>query len=381
MNKEPNSDPRRTLAVLGGGGFVGARLTQLAALSGQFKTVPVLRSYRGLARLASVIGDACVTDTGSLEALSQALKGSHTVVNLTLGDQLRIVQDTQLIYAACLKAGVSQLIHVSSAAVFGRVEDPSISDDSPPDTHSWMLYAREKAKAEGWLGAQLNKKPMRVVVLRPGLIWGPGARWSEMVGDQLLHGKAVLSNGGKGIANLIFVGNLARVILAVASRPQGPSGFYNVADKETVTWEHYYAGLAKRLGYRPQAVCLMPDNRLRIGVNHAVEWALEQAPFYWVATRIWKRLGTGPKAVLKARLKGAPEPPRNQAEPGPPPKPSRGLWAVHNTLHQLPSTKVQRDFGPVELISFNEALDTTAAWLKFAGFSAPASVAKLSQAA
>jgi hypothetical protein len=302
-------------------------------------------------------------------------------VNLTLGDQLRIVQDTQLIYGACLKAGVSQLIHISSAAVFGRVEDPSTHDDSPPDTRSWMLYAREKAKAEVWLAERRAKDSMRVVVLRPGLIWGPGARWSEMVGDQLLHGRAVLSNSGNGIANLIFVDNLARVILAAASCPEGPSGSYNIADNETVTWRQYYTGLAARLGYPPEALCLLPDNRLRIGPKHAVEWALEQAPSYWLATRVFKRLGPGAKAVVKAKLKGTPEPPSGKLGPQSSSSLPRGIWAIHNTVHQLPATKIQRDFGPVDLILHDEALEMTAAWLKFAGFGAPTSVANVSQAA
>jgi len=381
MNKESNSDPRLRLTVLGGGGFVGARLSQLAALSGRCRTVPVLRSYRGLARLGFLIGDACVTDTGSLGALTQAVKGSHTVVNLTLGDQLRIVQDTQLIYAACLNAGVRQLIHISSAVVFGRVTDPSISDDSPPDTHSWMLYARGKAKAEVWLREQMTKGALQVVVLRPGLIWGPGSNWAEMVGDQLLHGNAVLSNGGKGIANLIFVDNLVRAILAVASRPQGPSGFYNVADAETVTWQRYYSGLATGLGYAPETVILWPDGRLRLKQRHAVEWALEHAPLYGFAKWLLRRLGPVARAVLKARLKGTPEPPDGKAGPLRAPVLSRAHWVLHNTVHRLPILKFQREFGPVELIPFEVALEMTAAWLKFVGFGAPAPFAKVSQVA
>jgi len=170
------------------------------------------------------------------------------------------------------------------------------------------------------------------------------------------------------------VDNLVRVILAVASYLNGPSGFYNVADKETVTWQQYYGGLAKRLGYRPQAVRLLPDNQLRVGPRHAVEWALEQAPLYWLATRVFKRLGPGAKAVVKAKLKGTPEPPAGKAALWPSSSLPRGLWAIHNTMRQLPATKVQRDFGPVELISFEEAMEMTAAWLKFAGFAAPASV-------
>jgi nucleoside-diphosphate-sugar epimerase len=202
-----------------------------------------------------------------------------------------------------------------------------------------------------------------------------------MVGDQLLHGSAVLSNGGKGIVNLIFVDNLVRIILAVASRLSGPSGFYNVADNETITWQRYYTELATGLGYSSEVVSLWPDSRFRLKPRHAVEWALEQPVLFGLAKRVLKRLGPGAKAVLKAKLKGAPEPPGGVAGPPGPPILSRGHWVLHNTVHRLPAIKVQRDFGPVELISFEEALKTTVAWLKFAGFGATTQVANVSQAA
>jgi nucleoside-diphosphate-sugar epimerase len=374
MIAESKPETRPTIAVLGGGGFVGARLTHIGAFSGRFQALPVLRSYRGLSRLGVSVPAACVADTQDLDALTRAFQGSATVVNLTMGDQLRILEDTQLAYRACVAAGVRQLIHMSSAVVFGRVAKSGIHDESPPGTRSSMLYARGKARAELWLRQQIAKKELQVVVLRPGLIWGPGSNWSEMVGDQLLHGKAVLSNWGNGIANLIFVDNLVGIILAIALRPNGPSGFYNVADQETVTWQQYYSELAARLGYPAEAVCLWPDSRFRVKPKHAVEWALEQPALFTLAKWILKRTGPGAKALLKAKLKGAPEPPGGTTGQGGPPLLSRAHWALQNTVHRLPTTKLHRDFGPLNLLSFKEALDTTAAWLKFAGFAAPAPV-------
>jgi hypothetical protein len=292
---------------------------------------------------------------------------------------MRILEDTRLAYHACVAAGVRQLIHLSSAMVFGRAIDPAINDDSPPDTRSWMLYARGKASAEVRLGEQMGKGPVQVVVLRPGLIWGPGSNWAEMVGDQLLHGSAVLSNGGKGIANLIFVDNLVRIVLAVASRLNGPSGFYNVADNETVTWQQYYGGLAKRLGYPPQAVCLWPDSRFRMKPKDVVEWVFEQTAVFALKKWILQRLGPDRKAFLRNKLNRAPEPlpPGGKTRAAGAPVHGRAQWVVQNTVRRLPTTKLHREFGPLDLLSFKEALDTTAEWLKFAGFAAPNSVSSL----
>ena len=371
MRAQSNLSSPPTLAVLGAGGFAGARLVELAAMAGRFRLIPVLRTYRGMARLGGMIERVSVTDTGNAEALGTVLRGCQTVVNLTLGDPLKIVSETQVLYEACRRAGVKQFIHTSSTAVFGRVAQPSIHDDSPPDTRSWMLYAREKAKAEVWLAQQGTDSQLKVVVVRPGLIWGPGASWSMMVGDQLQHGRAILSNRGEGIANLVFVDNLARILLAIAAHPEGPGGSYNVADAETVTWKEYYAGLATRLRYPSGAVLLLEDVGLGFGPRRLVEWALEQAPLFWMAMRCFKRLGPGPKAAIKSRLKGYPMPPDLRIFPGRPPAFSHGIWELHHTVRRLPSQKLQRDFGPVDLIPFTAALDRTASWLDFAGFGAP----------
>ena len=369
-NIESKSDRLPRLAILGGGGFVGSRLALINSATGRFEAIPLLRSYRGLARLGRVMPDARLVETNSVDALAKAFQGARTVVNMTMGDQLRILTDTQLVYAACVHAGVRQLIHISSAVVFGRVTDPATHDDSPPDVRSWMLYARGKAQSEVWLREQFHKNSVQVVVLRPGLIWGYGSNWSEMVGDQLQHGRAILSNKGEGIANLIFVDNLVKIILAVASHPEGPSGFYNVADNEVVTWKEYYIRLAERLGYDSDSVVLWPDNRFRIRSRHVIEWALEQAPLLRIAKYMQKRVGPTIKGMVKEKLMGTPEPPDGLNAHAGAPNLSRAIWALHNTVNRLPATKVHNDFGPLELISFDQALDMTAASLTFAGFGA-----------
>ncbi len=365
------------IAILGAGGFVGARLIKLAEATGAFDPIPVLRSYRGLSRLGTAVPRSLVVDTSNLEALTGAFRGADVVVNLTMGDELRVLEDTQLVYKASFQAGARQLIHMSSATVFGRVLDASINDDSPPDENSWMLYARGKAQSETWLRGQQSRKEIQVVTLRPGLIWGPGSNWSEMVADQLIHGTAVLSNNGTGIANLIFVDNLVRIILGVASKLTGPAGFYNVADQETVTWSEYYRGLATRLGYPAESVRLWPDGKLRLKVSHAVEWALQNGTLSQLAKKVWKQwLGSEAKAVIKDKLVGAPSPPSGQRSAEGPPRLSRAHWVLQNTVHKLPITKIQRDYGPIRLVPFSEALDVTAAALDFAGFSNPSKISQ-----
>ena len=49
-----------------------------------------------------------------------------------------------------------------------------------------------------------------IVVLRPGLIWGPRSPWVLGPASELVNGTAYLVGDGGGICNLIYVDNLVR---------------------------------------------------------------------------------------------------------------------------------------------------------------------------
>src|ERR1700733_10595599 len=106
------------IAVIGGGGFVGARLVRLAQRHQNLHAIPILRGFHGLARLGFAMSDCRIVDTSDVDALSGALEGASSVVNLTMGSDWRIMEDAKLVYSACARAKVRQLIYLSSAAVF-----------------------------------------------------------------------------------------------------------------------------------------------------------------------------------------------------------------------------------------------------------------------
>jgi hypothetical protein len=100
-----------------------------------------------------------------------------------------------------------------------------------------------------------------------------------------------------------------------------------------------------------------------------VEWVLERSFGFRIANMFWQRWLSGrAKAAIKMMMRGVPQPPGTLGDLGGPPKLSRENWELQNTLHRLPTSKIERDYGPVEQVSFAQALETTAAWMRFAGF-------------
>ena len=240
-----------TITIIGAAGFVGTRLVESLVLDGRTDVRAVVRAHRSLAGLAR-LGPAVsvwLADAEDRASLVPALQGSSVVVNLTNGPPAGIMPSTRSILEACVAANVPRLIHISSAVVYDEVVSPTLDDDSPPLTRHWMPYAKAKASAEIWLREQLAVVPCQIAVLRPGFVWGVRSPHTMSVINSLLEKRAYLVRDGQGVFNSIYIDNLVACIRTCIDHPDDVRGFYNVADREFVTWRDFYSALAGPLGY------------------------------------------------------------------------------------------------------------------------------------
>ena len=357
--------------ILGAGGYVGGRVMQLGRVHDLVTPVALVRSWKSLGKLSAGPVASRLVDTGNVDGLAAGLQGLASVVNLTLGDVSRIVDETRVMVEACRKAGVRRFIHMSSAVVYGRVERADLPEDAPGDGRSWMLYAREKAKAEDYLRGEMARGGLQIIVLRPGLIWGPGSGWARMMAGQLADGMTLLRNG-EGIVNLVHVDNLVSLIFRAVETASGVSGFYNARDRETLTWREFATAMARALGLPASSVAGVPGEPLPWSGKRAFEWCLQQRPLYHLMRRILTKLSPEAKQALKHRVHAltgsGPRPPTaiGQASTAAP-RLNREHWTLQTTRHALPAVAFERDFGPVALMPFTAALARTVAWLRFAG--------------
>ena len=353
------------IAILGAGGFVGARLLEMSVLAGRTDLIPVVRAFRSVARVANLGMTHRLGDASQPESLQRALAGCEVVVNLTTGDPADILRTTQSIYRAAVASGERLLIHVSSATVYGQVEQPDLPDDAPPQLDHWMPYAREKGLAENFLRDRMAEQRLQIVVLRPGLIWGPRSPWVIRPAVQLVDGSAYLVGDGGGICNLIYLDNLVRSIDAVVAHPRQISGFYNVADDETTTWREYYAALASGLGVDAATVHTVPADRYRTGLGGLAEELKKLPPYQWFK----HRLSPGTKSAIKLRLRLAFDRDRPaQSGHSASPNVTRDMWNLQTTRHPLPTARFRAAFGHQNPSSFASGLAASLAWLRFTGF-------------
>jgi nucleoside-diphosphate-sugar epimerase len=350
------------VAVLGAGGFVGARLLQMAVLSGRTDVVPVVRGFRSVARSAYLAVPHRIGDTSRQESLQRALDGCDVVVNLTAGAPYEILRTTENIYRAARAVGARLLIHISSATVFGEIDRPDLPDDAPPRLDHWMPYAREKGRAENSLRDRMGEGRTTIVVLRPSLVWGPESPWVLGPASELARGAAYLRGDGAGICNLMYVDDLVRSIDAVVAHPAAPSGFFNVSDEATVTWREYYTALADGLGVDPATIHVVPDSGYRPGLRERLGTMREHRAYAWLKEHISLETRTRIKARLARGRDRGPLPGADAR-----PVVTRSMWLLQSTRHRLPTTKFRTTFGTPNRGSFGSGIAASLAWLRFIG--------------
>jgi nucleoside-diphosphate-sugar epimerase len=355
-----------TIAIIGAGGYVGSRFVESCILGRLANIRCVIRSPRSLARLCRFAPDLDIrfADAKEHEDLFLALDGCNIVLNLVSGNSKDITDSTRAIHKACHTVGAKRLIHMSSAVVYGQVETPDVDDNSPPLRDHWMPYARAKAESELFLKDSLQTTEVQILVLRPGIVWGPRSPWSFNAAQDLINHKAFLVGDGQGICNTIYIDNLIAVINACLKYNSDASGFYNVADDEIVTWHDFYASLASYLHVDMSTVHRVSAHRFRQSIRSVLE-DIQRSLIY---NKIKNRVPKETKAAIKIFIKELSTKSGNGiTEIGAPSiaHVSREMWYLQTVKHKLSNEKFKNTFKFKPPFSFEHGTKMTHNWLKF----------------
>ena len=168
------------ILVTGGGGFLGSaivkRLVKLGAPVASF-------SRNKHTELTSLNVPQIQGDISDPDAVERAVRGKNAVFHVAAKPgvwgayrdyYLPNVAGTQNVIAACLKHGVSRLVHTSSpSVVFDGSDMEGVDESTPYPRRFHSHYPQTKALAEQAV-VQASGAKLKTIILRPHLIWGPG---------------------------------------------------------------------------------------------------------------------------------------------------------------------------------------------------------------
>lgn len=356
------------VAIIGANGFVGSRVVEIFHLAGVCEVRPIVRQVTSLARLSRFDLSWRLADATRSDDLAQALAGCDAVVDCTVGLPKNIEAGAKALIPAARRAGVKRVVYLSSASVHGQNPPPGSDEDSRLSVRQEMAYNNAKVKAERCLLRDSQRLGIELFMLRPSIVFGPRDRWASSLVNELEQGLAWLVNEGKGICNTIYVDNLVEAIRCCLVAPAGSSGRpYHVGDAEVVTWRGFYETTAHKWG--------LGANQIRhIGVpdRMASTW-LDRLHSLRAVPLTQRAIALAPsrfKRIIKGAAAGW-----NEAKPtnpwalpdrSPVVMPGREMVLLQQCCHRFPQEWAFKQLGYQPIVSFDEGLDRTLAWIKWA---------------
>ncbi len=358
-----------TIAIVGANGFIGSRAVELLHLEARADVRPIVRTPAGLARAARFRVDGRIADAGDRAALTAAFAGCDAVVHAVAGGRDTILGSLTPVYAAAQSAGVRRLVYLSSASVHGQDPPPGTNEESALHERHAIAYNNAKVRAERTLRSLRERGGVELVILRPGIVYGPRASWTAGFADDLLAGRAYLVDGGAGVCNGIYVDNLVHAIRLAIDAGGVDGEAFLVGDEERYTWADLYRPIAAALGYDLAAVpnvAPASGDRDWWGRFNAVR---ETAAWRTLLPAFPLRLRAAAYASVAAwhdHERRGPSP--WEAAPTTRPSPTLEMTLLHRCREKLPFAKAVAGLGYRPRVSFEEACRRSVGWLRFAGY-------------
>lgn len=254
--------PARTnmrLLVTGANGFVGQYLCAELLRQGQ--------SVRAAVRSASPpIDNIEVAVIGAIDGetnWADALRDVDVIIHLAarvhvmkdvaadpLAEFLKVnMQGTANLASQAAAAGVKRLVYVSSIKVNGErtTETQPFAESDKPNPQD--AYAVSKWQAEQILQCIAQETGLEVVIVRPPLVYGPGVKGNfiRLLGA-IDKGIPLPLASVRNKRSLIYLGNLADVLIACASHPAAAGKTYLVRDGEDISTPELIRQMAMGMG-------------------------------------------------------------------------------------------------------------------------------------
>jgi nucleoside-diphosphate-sugar epimerase len=242
--------------VTGASGFLGRAVAgELVAAGHEVRTMQ--RRPSGVDGASDILGSVT-----SPSDVARAVDGAEGVVHLAAKVSLagaaadfRAVNldGTRLLLDGAERACVTRFVQVSSpsvayagSALAGVGAEPADPERARGD------YARTKAEAE-LIALARNGASLRVVAVRPHLVWGPGdTQLVARIVDRARSGRLPLLNGGTALIDTTYIDNAATGIAAALRRaPQAGGRTYVLTNGEPRPVGDLLAGICLAAGVNP----------------------------------------------------------------------------------------------------------------------------------
>lgn len=329
----------RPVLVTGATGFIGQRVVARLLETNADVRALVLPEETP----PSSWGENVTVIRGSISdapVVKKAAEGAGAIIHLAAvvsdwGDERLFweatVEGSRLVFEEALKND-ARVVLASSVVVYGdRVRTRSCPEETGYGA-TFGPYSRTKQAQEKLAWEYHHGRGMKLAVVRPANVYGPGSGpWLLDVVNVLKSGGPGLVGGGRMNAGLVYVDNVADILVLCATSDKALGRVYNASDGLSVTWNDYFTDIASMVGVKKPRSIPRPL----------------AAAAAWMCETIWKRLN-----ILKR------------------PPITREALNLVGSDNRFPNDRVKRELGYEPRVSYAEGLARTREYLKQAGLAA-----------
>ena len=214
--------------ITGATGFIGTHLVNRLAQT-EHELCCLVRRDSNVQHLNEVGATLVVGDVTDRESLLAGMGDCDWVIHLagiySYWERSRKVyaevnvNGTSNVMESALDADVGKVIHVSTAAVYGKPADTPFSEESPVGPVRFSRYAQTKYEGELAAWKLYEERGLPLVVLYPGATLGPGD--SKPTGQyitDLIHRQLPITAFKDAVVTFVHVGDVAEAIVKAAEK-------------------------------------------------------------------------------------------------------------------------------------------------------------------
>jgi nucleoside-diphosphate-sugar epimerase len=257
--------------VTGATGFLGGRLVKRLIDEG-YPTRALVRRRSNLGVLKNLGAEIVLGDLGDEASIAAAVKDVDVVVHAAAGtsgtakdSDTATIQGTRNVLQACMASSVKKLVYISSCNVYevaGYSDNQVVTEEAQLERFPLRRghYSAAKLQAEALVTETMKHTSCPTVVLRPGMLYGPGAEvFTRMTGISFAGRIFVVFGDGESELPLVHVDNAVDAIVECMSNGAADNQVFNVVDSDRVTKKMYMERIVRPLYPRATVTyCPMP---------------------------------------------------------------------------------------------------------------------------
>jgi predicted dehydrogenase/nucleoside-diphosphate-sugar epimerase len=260
----PNALVRPTVLVVGGTGFIGRRLVKLLIERGHGVRVLTRNPRAAAIEFDGMSVELFAGSHGDQDCVRRALDGINVVYHLAKCEGKRWqdyldgdIAPTRVLAEAALAAAVERFVYSGTIASYASGNSRDVIDNQTaidPAISRRNLYARSKGACETLLQRMWREKGLPLVILRPGIVIGPGSPPSHPgVGRFASETRADFWGDGTTPLPLVLVDDVADALARALGAPRIEGQTLLVTGPPLLTARDYVHELEACMGTRIDA--------------------------------------------------------------------------------------------------------------------------------